>query len=87
MQVARKIYRRAKEYGLRDEDIFIDCLVKTARCSTRTGDGTIKAVKMIKEELGVATVPGSQQRSHDCRPGYIKFHLPGNGLAAGLDYP
>ena len=83
LQVARKIYRRAKEYGLRDEYIFIDCLVKTASAQQEQVWRLLKQFKMIKEELGVATVLGVSNVSHGfARPGYIKFHLPGNGLGS-----
>jgi len=88
MDVARRIYQTAKEYGLRDEDIYIDCLVKTASAEQENVMETIKAVKMVKSELGVGTVLGVSNVSHG---------LPARELlnstylamawAAGLDLP
>ncbi|MGE5391656.1 MAG: homocysteine S-methyltransferase family protein [Deltaproteobacteria bacterium] len=88
MEVARRIYQTAKEYGLRDEDIYIDCLVKTASAEQENVMETIKAVRMVKGELGVGTVLGVSNVSHG---------LPARELlnstylamawAAGLDLP
>ncbi len=63
-RVAKKIYLRAKEYGLRDEDIFIDCLVKTASAEQAQVMETLTALRMVKQELGVATVLGVSNVSH-----------------------
>ena len=62
--IARKIYQRAKEYGLRDEDIYIDTLVKTASAEQSQVMETIKAVQMVKSELGVGAVMGVSNVSH-----------------------
>ena len=42
LRVAEKIYRTAQEYGLRDQDVFIDCLVKTASAEQERGDGNLQ---------------------------------------------
>lgn len=63
-RVAQKIYERAKEYGLRDEDIFIDCLVKTASAEQAQVMETLGALRKVKQELGVATVLGISNVSH-----------------------
>ncbi len=63
-QVAQKIYRRAKEYGLRDEDIFIDCLVKTASAEQGQVMETLTTLRKVKQELGLATVLGISNVSH-----------------------
>ncbi|HQE22678.1 MAG TPA: homocysteine S-methyltransferase family protein [Syntrophomonadaceae bacterium] len=62
--IARKIYQRAKEYGLRDEDIYIDTLVKTASAEQSLVMETIQALQMVKRELGVGTVLGVSNVSH-----------------------
>ncbi|MDD3889503.1 MAG: homocysteine S-methyltransferase family protein [Syntrophomonadaceae bacterium] len=88
MEVARKIYRRAKEYGLRDEDIYIDCLVKTASAEQSQVMETLKGVQTVKEELGVGTVLGVSNVSHGLPARSI---LNSSYLAmawfAGLDLP
>jgi 5-methyltetrahydrofolate--homocysteine methyltransferase len=63
-EVAHKIYRRAKEYGLRDEDIFIDCLVKTASAEQYQVMETIETLRKVKGELGLGTVLGISNVSH-----------------------
>ncbi|CFX95025.1 5-methyltetrahydrofolate-homocysteine S-methyltransferase, bacterial [Syntrophomonas zehnderi OL-4] len=88
LQVARKIYQRALEYGLRKEDIFIDCLVKTASAQQEQVMETIQAVKMVKEDLGVGTVLGVSNVSHGLpardilNSAYLTM-----AWAAGLDLP
>lgn len=62
--IAEKIYRRAKEYGLRDEDIFLDCLVKTASAEQAQVMETLKALQMVKSRLGLRTVLGVSNVSH-----------------------
>ncbi|QGT99921.1 5-methyltetrahydrofolate--homocysteine methyltransferase [Candidatus Syntrophocurvum alkaliphilum] len=64
VKIAGKIYQRAKEYGLRDEDIYIDCLVKTASAEQTQVMETIKALQSIKENLNVRTVLGISNVSH-----------------------
>lgn len=88
LQVARKIYQRALEYGLRKEDIFIDCLVQTASAQQEQVMETIQAVKMVKEELGIGTVLGVSNVSHGLpardilNSAYLTM-----AWAAGLDLP
>jgi len=88
LEVARKIYKRAKEYGLRDEDIFIDCLVKTASAQQEQVMETIRAVKMIKEELGVGTVLGVSNVSHGLPArDILNATYLAMAWSAGLDLP
>ncbi|HNX28577.1 MAG TPA: homocysteine S-methyltransferase family protein [Syntrophomonadaceae bacterium] len=86
--IARKIYQRAKEYGLRDEDIFIDTLVKTASAEQNQVMETIKALQIIKTELKVGTVLGVSNVSHGL-PGrdIINSAYLAMAWAAGLDLP
>ncbi|MGE5403441.1 MAG: homocysteine S-methyltransferase family protein, partial [Candidatus Saccharibacteria bacterium] len=62
--IAERIYAKAKEYGLRDQDIYIDCLVKTASAEQAQVMETIKALQMVKTRLGVRTVLGVSNVSH-----------------------
>jgi hypothetical protein len=43
LEIGRKIRRQAHEFGLRDEDLYIDCLVKTRQCRAGTGNGNHKS--------------------------------------------
>lgn len=62
--LAQKIYNRAREYELRDEDIYIDCLVTTAGAEPKQVMETLKALKAVKCQLGVGTVLGVSNVSH-----------------------
>ncbi len=86
--IAEKIVNRAAEYGIKKEDIFIDCLVLTVSAQQEEVQETLKAVRMVKEKLGVKTVLGVSN---------ISFGLPNRelinetflalALANGLDLP
>jgi len=88
LEVARKIYKQAKEYGLRDEDIYIDCLVKTASAEQELVMETIKAVQMVKNELNVGTVLGISNISHGLPArDILNSTYLAMAWAAGLDLP
>jgi 5-methyltetrahydrofolate--homocysteine methyltransferase len=88
IKIARKIYRKAKEYGLRDEDIFIDTLVKTASAEQSQVMETLKALQVIKEELHLGIVLGVSNVSHGL-PGrdIINSAYLAMAWAAGVDLP
>lgn len=86
--IAQKIVDKAKEYGIDKKDVFIDCLVLTASAEQAKVNETLKAVRMVKEKLGVKTLLGVSN---------ISFGLPNRELinetfltlaiANGLDLP
>ena len=86
--IAEKIVNRAAEYGIKKEDVFIDCLVLTVSAQQEEVQETLKAVRMVKEKLSVKTVLGVSN---------ISFGLPNRelinetflalALANGLDLP
>jgi len=86
--IAEKIVKKAAEYGIKKEDVFIDCLVLTVSAQQEEVQETLKAVRMVKEKLGVKTVLGVSN---------ISFGLPNRelinetflalALANGLDLP
>ena len=86
--IARKIVARAQEYGIPKEDILIDCLVLTASAQQEQVLETLKAIKLVKQELGVCTVLGVSN---------VSFGLPERerlnatflaaAFGAGLDAP
>lgn len=87
-KIAEKIYQRAREYGLRDEDIYIDCLVKTASAEQEVVMETIRAVKMVKENLPVGTVLGVSNVSHGLPArDILNSTYLAMAIAAGLDLP
>ena len=52
MDIARKILDRALSFGLRKEDVYIDCLTLTASAQQDAVLETLRAVKLVREELG-----------------------------------
>ncbi|MBO8138530.1 MAG: homocysteine S-methyltransferase family protein, partial [Desulfotomaculum sp.] len=88
LKIAEKIVNRAQQYGIPREDVLIDCLVLTASAQQQEVLETIKAVRLVKEHLGVSTVLGISN---------VSFGLPNRrllnrtflamALAAGLDAP
>jgi len=88
LKVAEKIYQRAKDYGLRDEDLFIDCLVSTASAQQAMVMETLLTLRMVKEKLGLATVLGVSNVSHGlpARP-VLNSTFLAMAWAAGLDLP
>lgn len=88
VEVARRIYQYAREYGLRDEDIYIDCLVKTASAEQQQVMETINALRRVKEELGLGTVLGISNVSHGLPAREIlNSTFLAMAWAAGLDLP
>ncbi|HEX3012534.1 MAG TPA: homocysteine S-methyltransferase family protein [Syntrophomonadaceae bacterium] len=86
--IARHIYQRAREYGLRNEDIYIDCLVKTASAEQSQVMETIKALRKVKEEIEVGTVLGVSNVSHGLPAREIlNSAYLAMAYAAGLDFP
>ena len=87
-KIAQKIVDKASEYGISRENVFIDCLVLTASAQQEEVQETLKAVRMVKERLGVKTLLGVSN---------ISFGLPNRklinetflalALANGLDLP
>lgn len=86
-EIAKKIIKKAEQYGIGKEDIIIDCLTLTASAQQKEVRETLRAMKMVKE-LGVHTVLGVSN---------VSFGLPNRPLLnrtfltlameAGLDLP
>lgn len=86
--IAEKILRRAMDYGIPREDVFIDCLTLTASAEQDGVMETLNALHHVKNELGLRTVLGVSN---------ISFGLPNRelitrtfltmALHSGLDLP
>lgn len=86
--LAQQIMQAALEAGIPKEDIYIDCLTLTASAQQQDVWDTLRAVRMVKEQLGLKTVLGVSN---------ISFGLPMRqqlntsflsvALAHGLDLP
>ncbi len=58
LDIARRILSRAAEYGIDKKDIVFDPLALTVSADDRAGVETLRAVRMIREELGCHTSLG-----------------------------
>lgn len=88
LNIARRIVNTALKYGIAKENIFIDCLVLTAGAQQQAVMETIKALKMVKEELGVKTMLGVSNVSHGMpNRELINATFLAMALGNGLDLP
>ena len=88
VEIAEKIMNRALTLGIPKEDILIDCLTLTVSAQQEQAAETLKAVRRVREELGLHTVLGVSN---------ISFGLPARehitvsfltqAMYAGLDLP
>ena len=87
-QIAEQILRAALEQGIPREDVWIDCLTLTVSAQQDQARETLKAVRKVREELGLQTLLGVSN---------ISFGLPNRtavtrsfltqALGAGLTLP
>lgn len=88
LKIARRIVGAAEALGIPKEDVLIDCLVMTASAQQGQVSETLKAVRMVKEELGVKTILGVSNVSFGlpARP-VINRTMLAMALMQGLDAP
>ena len=70
-EIAKAIYVACQLHGIAKENIFIDCLCLTVSANQSSAAETLKAVRMVKERLGLHTVLGVSN---------ISFGLPNREL-------
>ena len=70
-EIAKRILCACESYGIPKRDVFIDCLCLTVSASQSSALETLKAVRMVKEKLGLHTVLGVSN---------ISFGLPNREL-------
>ena len=85
-KVAEAVLNRALKIGIRPEDLVIDCLAMTVSAAPSSAVETLKAIRLVKERLGLSTALGVSN---------ISFGLPARevinaafltmAMAAGLD--
>ncbi len=69
--IARRILDAALSYGIAKEDVWIDCLTLTVSAQQEQAVETLKAVRAVREDLGLQTVLGVSN---------ISFGLPNRSL-------
>jgi len=84
--VAAKIVEKAVSAGLGRDDVVIDCLTLTVSAEQKRALETLRAIRMVKERLGVNTVLGVSNISFGlpCRP-LISSTFFAMAMEAGLD--
>ena len=88
VDIAKKILDRALAYGIRKEDVYIDCLTLTVSAEPEGAVQTLEALGRVKCELGLKTVLGVSNISFGlpARP-VINQNFLTMAMAAGLDLP
>ena len=86
--IAKRILERALEYGISRENVIIDCLTLTASAQQKEVVETLKAVRMVKEQLGLKTALGVSNISFGLplRPIINRTFLT-MAMECGLDLP
>lgn len=86
--IAKRILERALEYGIPRENVIIDCLTLTASAQQKEVVETLKAVRMVKEQLGLKTALGVSNISFGLplRPIINRTFLT-MAMECGLDLP
>ena len=86
VRVVERMLERVLKAGMRKEDLVIDCLAMTVSAAPLSAMETLRAIRMVKEKLGLSTVLGVSN---------ISFGLPAReiinsnfltmAIEAGLD--
>ncbi len=86
--IAERIVKAAEAYGIPREDVYIDCLTLTVSAQQEEAQSTLRAVRHVREVMGLQTVLGVSN---------ISFGLPARecmtvaflteAMAAGLTLP
>lgn len=86
--IAERIVEKALSLGIPRKDVFIDCLTLTASAQQAEVVETLKAVRMVKEQLKLHTVLGVSNISFGlpCRP-LINRTFLSLAMENGLDLP
>jgi len=86
LRVAETILNEALKAGLRREDVIIDCLAMTVSAVPDSALTTLEAIRLVKKELGLATVLGVSNISFGLPArGLINAHFLSMAISAGLD--
>lgn len=88
LAVAKRIVDEAEKYSIPKEDILVDCLVLTVSTNQSVVKETLRAVSLVKKELGVKTVLGVSNVSFGMpNREIINAAFLSEAYGAGLDMP
>lgn len=86
LALARIIVEKCLQYGIPRQDIFIDCLVLTTSTNQKEARETLRAIRLVKEELGVNTILGISNVSFGLpAPEVLNAHFLSAAFSVGLD--
>jgi 5-methyltetrahydrofolate--homocysteine methyltransferase len=86
VRVVEKMLERVLKAGMRKEDLVIDCLAMTVSAAPLSAMETLKAIRMVKERLGLSTVLGVSNISFGLPAReIINSHFLTMAIEAGLD--
>nr|WP_201757309.1 homocysteine S-methyltransferase family protein [Colidextribacter sp. OB.20] len=88
VEIARRILDKALSFGLRREDVYIDCLTLTVSAEQAAASQTLEALRRVKTELGLKTVLGVSNISFGlpARP-LVNQNFLTMAMTMGLDLP
>ena len=88
MDIAHRILDRALSYGIRREDVYIDCLTLTVSAEQEGAAQTLEALRRVHSELGLKTVLGVSNISFGlpARP-LVNQNFLTMAMTCGLDLP
>jgi len=86
LAIARRIRNAARRIGIPDRDIIIDCLTLTVSAEQKRAMETLRAIRLVKQKLGLTTVLGVSNISFGLpqRP-LISATFFAMAMEAGLD--
>lgn len=86
LAIARRIRNAARRHGIPDSDIIIDCLTLTVSAEQKRAAETLRAIRLVKQKLGLSTVLGVSNISFGLpqRP-LISSAFFAMAMEAGLD--
>ena len=88
VEIARRILDKALSFGIRREDVYIDCLTLTVSAEQAAASQTLEALRRVKTELGLKTVLGVSNISFGlpARP-LVNQNFLTMAMTMGLDLP
>ena len=88
LDIAKRILEAALSYGIRREDVYIDCLTLTVSAEQEGAAQTLEALERVHRELGLKTVLGVSNISFGlpARP-LINQNFLTMAMTKGLDLP
>ncbi len=87
VEIAKRVVKRATALGIPKSDIIVDCLTLTVSAQQKEASETLKAITMVKDQLGVKTVLGVSNISFGLpRRDIINETFLAQALHSGLDF-